>query len=241
MSKRDPRRFYVYMWLRSKDSKHGPRLSPYYVGKGAKLRAFDARRRGAKPPKDQSYIVFVQEGLTEQEALALEQYCIALYGRIDNGTGILRNLTNGGEGVSGFKFSEELRQRLSKSHTGHRHSEETRKKMSRSRSGPGNPNYGKKGMVSAFKGRKHTEESKRLMAEANRGKKASEETKRKQKEALVRYVYELTDPSGNRYIVDNLTDFAAERGLARSHLSAIAKGKRKSHKGWTACIIERLR
>jgi hypothetical protein len=237
----DERRFYVYVWLRGKDSEHGKKYSPYYVGKGTEWRAFDRRRRGARPPKDQSCIAFIQEGLTEEEALSLERYCIALYGRIDNGTGILRNFTDGGEGVSGFKFSEEARKRLSESHMGYRHSEETRKKMSRSRSGPGNPNYGKKGMVSAFKGRKHTEESKLLMAKANRGKKASEETKRKIKDSLVRYVYELTDPSGGKHIVENLTDFAAEHGLARSHLSAIAKGKRKSHKGWTARIIETLK
>jgi len=48
------------------------------------------------------------ENLTEQEALDLEMELIALYGRRSNGTGILCNLTDGGEGPSGFseKYKE---------------------------------------------------------------------------------------------------------------------------------------
>jgi hypothetical protein len=38
---------------------------------------------------------------------------IAFYGRIDNGTGCLRNLTDGGEGVTGRIQPEEERRRRS--------------------------------------------------------------------------------------------------------------------------------
>ena len=40
---------------------------------------------------------------------------IKLYGRIDNNTGTLCNLTDGGEGTIGYKFSEEVREKLRKS------------------------------------------------------------------------------------------------------------------------------
>jgi len=93
--------FYVYMYLR----KNG---TPYYVGKGKGDRAFRTNRR-IRPPKDKSKIVFHTKDLSEDKAFALEVKLIAKYGRIDNGTGILRNLTDGGEGSSGLIMSDEFR------------------------------------------------------------------------------------------------------------------------------------
>ena len=234
------RDYYVYAFLRSKDSVTGPKYSPYYIGKGNAHRAFSGNRAGAPLPKDKSFIVFIQEGLTEQESLDLERYCIALYGRADLGAGILRNLTDGGEGVSGLVFSEESRRRLSESHVGFRHSKETKLKMSRSRSGPGNPNYGKKGMVSNFKGKRHTEESKRKISESKKGRKQSEEERRMRSEAAHRYTYEVTSPDGEIFIVKNLAAFAREHGMKQYSLAAVARGTQKQHKGWKVKIIERL-
>lgn len=100
------------MYIRSNDSKHGKAGSPYYVGKGRGKRAYDKKHR-CKPPSDPSKIVFVVTGLSEQEALQEEVRIIALYGRIDNGTGCLANLTDGGEGQSGRLVTEEERRRKS--------------------------------------------------------------------------------------------------------------------------------
>ena len=85
--------FYVYAYLR-KDN------SPYYVGKGSGNRAFVRRGRIVRPPKDRSRIVFLRSELTEDKAFDWEKFYIKHYGRIDLGTGILRNLTDGGEGTS---------------------------------------------------------------------------------------------------------------------------------------------
>lgn len=82
--------------------------TPYYVGKGKGDRAFRTNRR-IRPPKDKSRIVFHTKDLSEDKAFALEVELIAKYGRIDNGTGILRNLTDGGEGASGLIMSDEFR------------------------------------------------------------------------------------------------------------------------------------
>jgi hypothetical protein len=239
--KEERRDYYVYAFLRSKDSTTGPKYSPYYVGKGTTHRAFSGKRAGARPPKDKSFIVFIQEGLTEQESLSLERYCIALYGRADLGTGILRNLTDGGEGVSGLVFSDESRRRLSESHMGIRHSEETKLKMSKSRSGPGNPNYGKRGMPSNFKGKRHTEESKRKISEAKKGRKQSDEEKRMRSKAAHRYTYEVISPEGKVFIIKNLAAFAREHDMQQYSLAAVARGTQKQHKGWKVKIIERPR
>lgn len=150
MNKANQRIHYVYAFLRAKDSKGGPKLSPYYIGKGCKDRAYRKAQRHIPAPQDRSYVVFIEEGLTEREALDLEIYCIALYGRINTGTGILRNLTDGGEGVCGVKFSEDTKRKLSAINMGKKLSDETKAKISR-----------------AGKGRSLREDTKQKIGEAN--------------------------------------------------------------------------
>ena len=86
--------------------------TPYYVGKGTGYRAY-SKDRTIKPPKDLSRIIFHAQNLTEEEAFAIEIEQIKKYGRVNNNTGILRNLTDGGEGSSGNIVSEETRAKLS--------------------------------------------------------------------------------------------------------------------------------
>ena len=66
--------------------------------------------RRIKPPKDKSLTLVLKKNLTEGEAFKHEIYMIAILGRKDLGTGILRNLTNGGEGTSGNIHTEEWKQ-----------------------------------------------------------------------------------------------------------------------------------
>jgi hypothetical protein len=93
--------YYVYAYLRSKTSKTETEGTPYYIGKGTKRRAY--AKHYCPVPNDRTKIQFIETNLTEQEAHHLEIKLIAEYGRKDNGTGILHNLTNGGEGTSGVK------------------------------------------------------------------------------------------------------------------------------------------
>ena len=85
--------YYVYQYIREDGS-------PYYIGKGKGNRAY-INNRSTPKPLEIDRIILIKENLTEEEAFDLECKLIALYGRKDLGTGILRNLTNGGEGVSG--------------------------------------------------------------------------------------------------------------------------------------------
>tara|TARA_B100000287_G_scaffold389910_1_gene400352 strand:- start:75 stop:1013 length:939 start_codon:yes stop_codon:yes gene_type:complete len=85
--------FYTYAYLRKDDR------TPYYVGKGRGKRAYDSSHN-VKVPDDKGRIIFLKQNLTEEEAFNHEKYMIAVLGRKDLGTGILRNMTDGGEGPS---------------------------------------------------------------------------------------------------------------------------------------------
>jgi hypothetical protein len=114
--------YYVYAYLR-KDG------TPYYIGKGKGRRAYD-NDRISKPPKDKNRIIKLETNLTELGALAFERRMIKWWGRKDLGTGILYNKTDGGDGGSGLKLSEESKRKMSIAKTGIPRSEETKRKIS---------------------------------------------------------------------------------------------------------------
>ena len=151
--------YYTYAYLREDGT-------PYYIGKGKEDRIYSTCRRNT-PPKDKSRIIFLKQNLTEEEAFKHEIYMIAVFGRKDLGTGILRNRTDGGEGVSGRISSEETRKKISEANKGKIRSEETKIKLSEA----------KKGKTSNRKGVVLSEESRRKISEAK--KNPSEETRKK--------------------------------------------------------------
>jgi len=130
--------FYVYEhWRLDRDE-------CFYVGKGKGGRAYSMKNRNrhhqaicAKLSRIGSAfeVRIVAAGLLEQEAFDLERERIAFW---RNSGCDLTNLTNGGEGISGFKHSVETRQKLS------------------------NLN---KGMPATFKGKKHTDDTRRILSE----------------------------------------------------------------------------
>ena len=227
---KDPRRFYVYAYLRSKDSERGAKYSPYYIGKGCRDRA-TSKCRTVPKPFDAAYIVYVQEGLTEEEAFSLEKYCIALYGRIDNGTGILRNRSDGGDGPTGAILPEERKRRIGEWGRGRKHAAESLRKMSEAQLGEKNHMWGK--IVS--------EETRQKISEANRGLKRSDDARQNIANGKTKYKCELVDPIGNIHFVDNLHAFAKEMGLHYTMLTWLARGKKKKYKKWTckSCVIVR--
>jgi hypothetical protein len=227
---KDPNRFYVYAYLRSKDSENGKKNTPYYIGKGCRDRA-TSKSRTIPKPSDPAYIVYVQEGLTEEEAFSLERYCIALYGRIDNGTGSLRNLSDGGDGPSGTIHSEETKKKRAEAGRGRRHSNEARQKISEAQLADKNHMWGK--VVS--------EETRLKLSKANKGLRRSKETRERIAAGKCRYLCELIDPAGLVHIVQNLYQFSLKNGLHRKLMRDLVNGKRSSYKGWTVQKIEFLR
>ena len=167
--------FYTYAYLREDGT-------PYYIGKGKGKRIYSTHRK-VKLPKDKSRVIFLKQNLTEDEAFRHETYMIALFGRKDLGTGILRNLTDGGEGSSGAVISEETRRKLRIARKNRIFSEETRRKISeasKNRSEETKKKISKalKGNINAL-GATRSEETKKKISKALKGKTNSEEIKQK--------------------------------------------------------------
>lgn len=100
------RDYVVYVHYR----KSNPEI-PFYVGKASGNRPNSMRSRNPHwhniVKKDGGFIVEIERtGLTEEEAHEIETELIQSLGRTDNGTGILANKTNGGEGASGAIMPE---------------------------------------------------------------------------------------------------------------------------------------
>ena len=69
--------FYIYAYLRDKDSEIAKAGTPFYIGKGKDNRRFEKHRFF---PKNKSYIVILENNLTEIGALALERRLIKWWG-----------------------------------------------------------------------------------------------------------------------------------------------------------------
>lgn len=175
-----PRGYYVYYYLRSQDStqSHGAKKgSPYYVGRGIKGRAWN-KLHTVKVPKDTSNIIIIAEGLTREQADKIEILHIALWGRLDVGTGILRNRTNGGGGANGFRHSPEECLRIGERSRQRKHSLEAKKKIGYANRMRVVSDDTKEKQRIAATGRKHTEETKSRLREIRKNQVFTEAHKK---------------------------------------------------------------
>ena len=179
--------YYVYAYVRTKDSSTAKAGTPYYIGKGSRNRAYQRHRSKLPIPKDKRFIIFLETNLTNLGALALERRLIKWWGRKDLKTGgILLNRTDGGDGVTEPKYkpkTQEIRAKISLTMSGKIKTEEHRKRLSEANQGKKYSEERKKKMSETSKGRRHSDETKRKLSELSKNKVFTEETRAKISEA----------------------------------------------------------
>lgn len=175
---------YVYRHIRLDKNE------PFYIGigsdeNGKHIRAKNKSTRSSYwkkiVGKTDYRIEILFDDLTWEEAQEKEIEFIKLYGRLNNGTGILVNLTDGGGGCVGYKHTQDWLNKLSVIRKNFRYSEESKRKISESRTGfkvTGielerlKERMAKNSGENHFMyGKKHSEETKRKISEARKGKK----------------------------------------------------------------------
>jgi hypothetical protein len=202
--------YYTYAYLREDKT-------PYYIGKGRGKRIY-SKNKLINPPKDRSRIIFLKKDLTEAEAFKHEIYMIFVFGRKDLGTGILRNLTNGGDGASGRVNSEK-----------------TKKKLSAVNSGKNNPMYGRTGEKNPNYNVPQTEEHKRKNSMANSGENNSNYGNTGALSSRSKAVIAI-QPDGTELRFGGVREAARELGIKHSNLGQYLKTDhsptRGKFKGW---------
>jgi hypothetical protein len=172
-------RYYLYRHIRIDKNE------PFYIGIGTKqCRTFNSAkseyRRAYETSRKESYIWNNIVSKTDYEVQIIfesddynfikgkELEFISLYGRIDKNTGVLSNMTNGGDGFIGYVPSKEKIEKHKLFMTGRKQSEEEKQKRNKSR-----------------KEYRHSEETKIKISNSHKGKKTSKEHLEKLKKGQI--------------------------------------------------------
>lgn len=139
----------------------------FYIGIGVKknrLKSFNSRNKFWCNIVNKHGINFeiIEDNLTWDEACVREKFWINYYGRKNDKTGILVNMTDGGEGTYGKIVSEETKDKIRNSKIGKKLSEEHKIKISEGNKGKPKPkpdNFSQK-MSEIVKGSVRSEDSK---------------------------------------------------------------------------------
>lgn len=154
-------------------------------------------------------IMPIASGMNKEEALALEKNMVPPTQKEREISGFLNLVSGGGAPRKWSELSEEeksLRKiKIGQKHRGKIMSAESRQKMSQS-----------------HKGIKLSIEQKRKIGASLRSSKTKQ---------LLQF--SVCSPSGEKFTVSNLKAFCERHNLERSNMTAVIKGKRNNHKGWS--------
>jgi hypothetical protein len=206
-------KYYVYEHLKPNTNEI------FYVGKGAGHRATTKSNRNIYWHNivnkyngfDVKYLI---KDVDEEFALLVECERISQLKMLNIK---ICNLTDGGDGVSGYKFTEQQRKNISDGHKGQVVSEKTRIAVSK-----------------AHKGIPKSAEIRKKIADGNLGKKRTKEQNEVMSKLKSKPVYCITD---NKYF-KSAKEASQYYKVGISSVSRVCSGKRKSTNKMTFCYVK---
>jgi hypothetical protein len=251
-------KYYVYVYLDTRKTgifrygKYKFRYKPFYVGKGTGYRYKTHLHREKhynpyfsnkikaiyKETNKEPLVIIYKNNLLEKEAFKLENNLIKTIGKEN-----LVNLSEGGEGQSGFHHTKKsklkIKQHNSKYWLGKPKSKAVRLKISQTKR-----RLFKEGkLISPMLGKKHSIKTINKIIKAHKGKKLSKEHIKK----LIKYHNEnppknikrwkIMSPKNKKYIVFGLYKFCKKHKLHQHCLHRVSTGDLKQYKGWKCFSI----
>jgi len=200
--------FYVYLH-KTLDGR------PFYIGKGRGSRAFSKHGRNTFWKRVVSkygfYVEILYYNLSEQESFSKEIETIKFYKNLVR----LCNLTNGGEGTSGWVHSSEARIKISQKNKGKTHTLES------------------KFLIGAtWRGRKHSEQTKQLI-KSKWHKDHNILPKKKSSPKYSKSTFNVFKDGNLIGTYSNKSKCAKDLGISQPNISNCLSGKRIHHCGYT--------
>jgi len=228
--------------------------TPFYIGIGVNPRRAYSKYSRSEFWKNVALkhgfeVEILMNNISWEQATEKEKEFIKLYGRLDNKTGILVNLTDGGDGALGIIQSEESKEKKRQSNKNRVFTEETRKKLSEKQMGEKNHMYGRVGLLNPSYGIKRSEKTRKKISEIAKkrgpeknpmfGKKHSDETKEKIR--IKRLMNKITRSEkkvgcfiGGKLVkkYNSMTEASKDTGSPLSCISMCCSGRMKTSKGF---------
>jgi hypothetical protein len=245
-------KYYVYAYLDSKLEENISfdditfMLRPIYIGKGKNNRMLDHFKDRKRfntyfynklnkmiLEENTPITIKLKEFDNEQDAIKMEIDLIRFLGKKKNG-GLLYNITDGGDGVSGYVYTDRVREKMRNFAI----SNNFYLNFPQNQRGENHPMFGKKleKRTAKLRGVPLSQEHKDKLAESNRGKIVSDETR--QKQSIARLGKEPHNKGKIKDIIlqiekewSNLNDLV-DSGFQKSNVINVCTGKRKSHAGF---------
>ena len=178
-------------------------------------------------------VKIINQNITEKESSDTEMLYIKTIGRYNLKNGPLTNLTDGGEGNSGFIVSDKTKKKISnslkgkkqsfesnkknsESHKGKSKSLETKLKMSKSKIGENNPNFGKK----------HSKQILEKISNSLKGIKNPMFGKKQSKEMRAKVSKKIINSDG--VIFNSIKEASVYYNFSRSYVSGMLTGNKSN-------------
>jgi len=224
---------YVYQHIRLDKNE------PFYIGIGSSKyynRAYRKKGRNKiwqRIANKTSYKVeIIYDNLSWEDACQKEKELIAKYGRLNNKTGILANLTDGGEGNLGAIISKEHRKAIGEANKKRIFTLEQRAAMAkRMRERLKDPLYREK-LTNGLRNSDKAKESARLSCIRRKGFKLSEETKRKMSKSKQKPIVQKSLDGGFIRVWNSMHGPEIELGFSQGNIWRCCRGIAKTSYGF---------